>query len=65
MQSQEIPTQAPEPPTDPIVSYTRALHDYTLRLWTESRRVVDGKTQGKETKQGGNETAAKPTQDKT
>lgn len=63
MQSQDTPT--PEPATDPFVSYTRALHDYTLRLWTESRRAVDEKAQGKEAKKGGNETAAEPTQNKT
>lgn len=26
-----------------IVSYTQSLHDYTLRLWTESRRLAEEK----------------------
>ena len=29
---------------DPFVQYARSLHDYTLRLWTESRRVAEEKT---------------------
>lgn len=24
-----------------IIAYTRSLHDYTLRLWTESRRLAE------------------------
>jgi len=28
---------------NPLVSYTRSLHDYTLRLWTESRRLAEEK----------------------
>ncbi|KAF8140479.1 hypothetical protein EV363DRAFT_1207104 [Boletus edulis] len=28
---------------DPIVSYSQALHDYTLHLWTESRRMAEEK----------------------
>ncbi|KIK96555.1 hypothetical protein PAXRUDRAFT_825835 [Paxillus rubicundulus Ve08.2h10] len=28
---------------DPFVSYSQALHDYTLRLWTESRRIAEEK----------------------
>ena len=27
--------------TDPFVLYTRSLHDYTLRLWTETRRIAE------------------------
>ena len=27
--------------TDPIVLYARSLHDYTLRLWTETRRIAE------------------------
>lgn len=26
---------------DPIILYSRSLHEYTLRLWTESRRVAE------------------------
>lgn len=28
---------------DPLVLYARSLHDYTLRLWTESRRIAEEK----------------------
>ena len=28
---------------DPFVLYARSLHDYTLRLWTESRRIAEEK----------------------
>ena len=30
--------------TDPFVLYAQSLHDYTLRLWTESRRVAEEKS---------------------
>lgn len=33
--------------TDPFVTYARSLHDYTLRLWTESRRIAEEKARGK------------------
>ncbi|KAI0681661.1 hypothetical protein C8T65DRAFT_517193, partial [Cerioporus squamosus] len=29
--------------SDPFVLYARSLHDYTLRLWTESRRIAEEK----------------------
>ncbi|TBU50089.1 hypothetical protein BD309DRAFT_1014359 [Dichomitus squalens] len=29
---------------DPFILYARSLHDYTLRLWTESRRTAEEKT---------------------
>ncbi|KAI6008398.1 hypothetical protein F5J12DRAFT_828495 [Pisolithus orientalis] len=32
---------------DPFLSYSRSLHDYTLRLWTESRRVAEEKARNK------------------
>ena len=37
-----------QPPThradaDPFVLYAKSLHDYTLRLWTESRRLAEEK----------------------
>lgn len=32
---------------DPLVTYSRSLHDYTLRLWTESRRVAEEKAQAR------------------
>jgi hypothetical protein len=28
---------------DPLINYSRSLHDYTLRLWTESRRLAEEK----------------------
>jgi hypothetical protein len=40
---------APED-TDPFVLYSRELHDYTLRLWTESRRVAEEKNRAKAAK---------------
>ncbi|KIJ21977.1 hypothetical protein PAXINDRAFT_165297 [Paxillus involutus ATCC 200175] len=32
---------------DPFVSYSQALHDYTLRLWTESRRIAEEKSRNR------------------
>ncbi|KAF8560147.1 hypothetical protein OG21DRAFT_1502488 [Imleria badia] len=32
---------------DPIVSYSQSLHDYTLRLWTESRRIAEEKARSR------------------
>ena len=29
---------------DPFTSYSRSLHDYTLRLWSDSIRDAEGKT---------------------
>ena len=38
------PSTSGLPPTDntddPFVRYTRSLHDYTLRLWAETRRLA-------------------------
>ncbi|KAF9229032.1 hypothetical protein BS17DRAFT_670051, partial [Gyrodon lividus] len=34
---------------DPFVSYSKALHDYTLRLWTESRRIAEEKARSRAT----------------
>ncbi|KAG2154582.1 hypothetical protein DEU56DRAFT_717071, partial [Suillus clintonianus] len=28
---------------DSLISYSKTLHDYTLKLWTESRRVAEEK----------------------
>jgi len=38
---------------DPLTSYTRSLHDYTLAQWTESRRLAEEKAraQGAENSQ--------------
>ena len=35
--------QQPTGEVDPFVTYARSLHDYTLRLWTESRRIAEEK----------------------
>ncbi|KII93955.1 hypothetical protein PLICRDRAFT_695029 [Plicaturopsis crispa FD-325 SS-3] len=35
---------------DPFVVYSRSLHDYTLRLWTESRRLAEEKARAKAAK---------------
>ncbi|KIJ65062.1 hypothetical protein HYDPIDRAFT_110958 [Hydnomerulius pinastri MD-312] len=32
---------------DPFLSYSQALHDYTLKLWTESRRIAEEKARGR------------------
>ncbi|ESK92127.1 hypothetical protein Moror_4778 [Moniliophthora roreri MCA 2997] len=32
---------------DPFVLYSRSLHDYTLRLWTESRRLAEEKARAR------------------
>ncbi|EDR15249.1 uncharacterized protein LACBIDRAFT_301282 [Laccaria bicolor S238N-H82] len=34
-------TSQPIETVDPIILYSRSLHEYTLRLWTESRRVAE------------------------
>ncbi|TFK80384.1 hypothetical protein K466DRAFT_591885 [Polyporus arcularius HHB13444] len=33
--------------SDPFVVYARSLHNYTLRLWTESRRIAEEKARVK------------------
>ncbi|EIW86934.1 hypothetical protein CONPUDRAFT_79138 [Coniophora puteana RWD-64-598 SS2] len=33
---------------DPFVLYSQALHTYTLRLWTESRRLAEEKAREKQ-----------------
>lgn len=37
------PHHASDPNANPFVVYSRSLHDYTLRLWTESRRIAEEK----------------------
>ncbi|KZP25371.1 hypothetical protein FIBSPDRAFT_783370 [Athelia psychrophila] len=32
---------------DPFVVYSRSLHNYTLGLWTESRRLAEEKTRSR------------------
>ncbi|KAG1784209.1 hypothetical protein EV702DRAFT_1058055 [Suillus placidus] len=32
---------------DPLILYSKTLHDYTLKLWTESRRVAEEKARRK------------------
>jgi hypothetical protein len=34
-------TSQPTETVDPVILYSRSLHEYTLRLWTESRRVAE------------------------
>ena len=43
--SEAATNSQPTSPTtaDSLTSYTRSLHDYTLALWTESRRVAEEK----------------------
>ena len=33
--------------SDPFVAYARSLHDYTLKLWTESIRLSEEKSRGR------------------
>lgn len=44
-QPKPAPTSPPQPyrQSDPFVSYSRSLHEYTLKLWTESRRLAEEK----------------------
>ena len=37
----ESETSLPTDTIDPFVLYARSLHDYTLRLWTETRRIAE------------------------
>lgn len=44
MDASESETSLPtdhEDTIDPFVLYARSLHDYTLRLWTETRRIAE------------------------
>jgi hypothetical protein len=34
---------------DPLAAYSRTLHDYTLRLWSESRRTAEERRRAQET----------------
>ncbi|KAH7923903.1 hypothetical protein BV22DRAFT_1014395 [Leucogyrophana mollusca] len=36
--------------SDPFILYSQALHDYTLKLWTESRRIAEEKARGRVTR---------------
>ena len=36
-----VSTHSDQPDIDPFVLYAQSLHDYTLRLWTESRRKAE------------------------
>ncbi|KAF8963913.1 hypothetical protein BDZ97DRAFT_1758291 [Flammula alnicola] len=38
---------------DPLAQYTRSLHDYTLALWTESRRIAEEKARAQQIEQPG------------
>jgi hypothetical protein len=45
-----VSSTPPPDDTDPFTLYSRELHDYTLRLWTESRRVAEEKTRAEAAK---------------
>lgn len=36
-----IPDNTPQGQPNPFELYARSLHDYTLRLWSESRRLAE------------------------
>lgn len=38
--------------TDPFVVYSRSLHDYTLKLWTESIRMSEARSRGRASSKG-------------
>lgn len=38
--------------TDPFVLYSRSLHDYTLKLWTESIRMSEARSRGQASSKG-------------
>jgi hypothetical protein len=40
-----VPVPVEGDDNDPLVVYSRALHDYTLRLWAESRRAAEQQRQ--------------------
>ncbi|EPT01573.1 hypothetical protein FOMPIDRAFT_1023249 [Fomitopsis schrenkii] len=42
-----INTHPDQPVVDPFVLYAQSLHEYTLRLWTESRRVAEEKARAR------------------
>lgn len=46
--------------TDPFVVYARSLHDYTLHLWTESRRIAEEKARLKAAAGRGGAAAPQP-----
>ncbi|KAH7881083.1 uncharacterized protein C8R40DRAFT_1076430 [Lentinula edodes] len=47
------PSVSPQPDcrnnhdTDPFVLYSRSVHDYTLRLWAESRKLAEEKARAR------------------
>ncbi|KDR85604.1 hypothetical protein GALMADRAFT_218729 [Galerina marginata CBS 339.88] len=41
-------TQPTNNAIDPLTLYTRSLHNYTLALWTESRRVAEEKARAQQ-----------------
>ncbi|KAF9813985.1 hypothetical protein IEO21_05356 [Rhodonia placenta] len=41
------PTHAGQNDIDPFILYAQSLHDYTLRLWTESRRLAEEKARAR------------------
>ena len=44
----ESETSLPTDNTDPLVLYARSLHEYTLRLWTETRRIAEERRRAKQ-----------------
>ncbi|KAI0727850.1 hypothetical protein C8Q72DRAFT_429196 [Fomitopsis betulina] len=42
-----VTTHPDRPGIDPLVLYAQSLHDYTLRLWTESRRAAEEKSRAR------------------
>lgn len=44
-------TQSADNNADPLALYTRALYNYTLALWTESRRVAEEKARSQQADQ--------------
>jgi hypothetical protein len=45
-QTQDNVQNYPNP--DQLAAYSRTLHDYTLRLWSESRRLAEEKLRAQE-----------------
>ncbi|CCL98102.1 uncharacterized protein FIBRA_00096 [Fibroporia radiculosa] len=41
------PSRTDESDIDPFILYAQSLHDYTLRLWTESRRIAEEKARAR------------------
>ncbi|RDB29307.1 hypothetical protein Hypma_015936 [Hypsizygus marmoreus] len=54
--------QVPDETTDPFIAYSRALYNYTFRLWKESQRASEDRARLTPRGKGEEEEGKKPTQ---